>query len=214
MFWWCLLGMLVIVAVAGLCTRAYKKENTVIFLSVCVLAGVAYGYLGSFPALRHYWKAHKEQQTAEAMLKSLPSKTVVIDRLEELLKHDPNRPKGWALLGRIRMSQGHVKESLKAYQKAWELKPSELRFAIGFGEALLLDSRVLPNALRVHCEKALNTVGTPGEKAVLLNLLGINAYKENRYSKAITYWEKALPYYPSGSPDEKQLLAMIHKAQS
>jgi|GEM_PF-1939387 len=213
MIWWWLLGMFSVLGIAALCVRVSGKDAGLVFAGVSVLAVLAYVCLGSFPALDHHWKAVKEQQTAEALLKTLPSKTVVIDRLEALLKHDPNRPKGWALLGRIRMSQGKVKASIKAYQKAWELKPTEIAYAIGFGEALLLNDQTLPKAVRVQCEKALKNTEHASEKAVLLNLLGINAYKEKRFKDAITYWQKALAYFPAESSDEKQLLEMIHKAQ-
>lgn len=213
MLWWWFLGMFTVFAIAGLCVRVSNKEAAIVFLSASVLAVIAYTFLGSFPALDHHWTAVKEQQSAEALLNTLPSKTVVIDRLEALLQQDPNRPKGWALLGRIRMSQGRVKASIKAYQKAWELKPTEIGYAIGFGEALLLDNQTLPKAVRVQCEKALKNSDDASQKAVLLNLLGINAYKGKRFKVAIDYWQKALGYFPAGSADEKQLLEMIHKAQ-
>ena len=213
MLWWWFIGMFAVLAIAALCVRVSNKDAAIVFSGVGVLAVLAYVLLGSFPALHHHWKVAKEQQTAEALLKTLPSKTVVIDRLEALLKHDPNRPKGWALLGRIRMSQGRVKASIKAYQKAWELKPTEIAYAIGFGEALLLDDQTLPKAVRLQYEKTLKNTSKVSEKAVLLNLLGINAYKEKRFKDAISYWQKALAYFPAGSSDEKQLLEMIHKAQ-
>ncbi len=219
LYW--VLGVCVMLAIIWFClclplTKPHvslgKKRSLVYVLIIAVLAGLLYGYFGSMPSLRAYWKQLSEQRQAEQALEHMPSKKAVVDRLEALLKKEPKRAKGWALLGRIKMSQGKTKEAVSAYQKAWKISPST-SYAIGLGEALLLANQPLPKGLLTHCHHALGASSDIAEKSALLNLLAIHAYREKQYKEAISLWEKALPLYPVGSNDEQQLLRMIHKAQ-
>ena len=96
-------------------------------------------------------------------------------------------------------------------QKAHQLKPQHLEYAVAFAQAQFFANQ---NKLSQQSKMLLVSVlqKMPNNIAAL-NLLAINAYSQQRYKKAIYYWEKMLPLFQPGSKDSQVLLAMIAKAQ-
>ena len=60
--------------------------------------------------------------------------------IDDLIKDEPNNPYFYELKGQMFIENGHLKEAIKAYQKALELNPSSSLFKLNLAQATLEDT--------------------------------------------------------------------------
>jgi cytochrome c-type biogenesis protein CcmH len=82
-------------------------------------------------------QAAAESRPGEAGRTPLPSVDEMIARLAERLKHSPNDPQGWNMLGWSYLRTDRFAEAAAAYAKAVELSPDAASTRSSWGEALV-----------------------------------------------------------------------------
>ena len=118
----------------------------------------------------------------------------LVNQLEQVLADDPNRPDGWAMLGRSAGRIGQWEQSARAYQRATELAPDNEQYWINYGEALmqLAEGKITPAA-----RLAFNKAGQiePRHPAVAY-YTGIALAQQGNTDQAVTIWQDALDRLP------------------
>jgi cytochrome c-type biogenesis protein CcmH len=89
-----------------------------------------------------------------------PDPNVMVARLEKKLQENPNDAKGQAMLGRSYLVLERFEESAKAYQKAVELEPDNVDFAVGLGVATVRTGRT-DEAAKVFADILKKEPGNP-----------------------------------------------------
>jgi len=105
-----LISTLLIASSFGKCKSLRYFVITIIIFPFISLS--LYLHWGFYPQLRHYWQLRENVQVVKSVLANIKSPQQVIDSLRSLLKVQPNRAKGWYLLGRLYMGEKKYKKSV------------------------------------------------------------------------------------------------------
>jgi cytochrome c-type biogenesis protein CcmH len=178
----------------------------------CLIVGVGLGYFywGGYDK----WSAYVHQQAlveqARKVLSTVKSPQEVIDRLKEQLKQKPDSAQGWYLLGRLYTNQKDYQEASEAFAKAYQQAADNAQFALQYVYSIWSDSakRAEARAILQHVLKI------DKNQADALALLAQDAFAQQQYSKAISYWQRLLRMLPPGSKEALAVRAAIAKAQS
>lgn len=211
---WILIGLMTLIAVAIIAFPVRRKHKflSMMFVIALPIVGLTlYWYLGSSQKLEQYWTLKKEAKQVKLELSKIKSPMQVVDRMKAYLHSHPNSPKGWYLLGKVYFGQRQYSEALAALQKAHKQKPSSTQYAVSYAQASYFQNsqQLRPSVLNMLKRIVIKEPHNVGA----INLLAINFYLEKDYKNAVQYWEKLLPLFVAGSPDQKILLSMIASAQ-
>ncbi|MBB4212335.1 cytochrome c-type biogenesis protein CcmH [Rhodothalassium salexigens DSM 2132] len=118
----------------------------------------------------------------------------LVDQLERVLKDDPDRADGWAMLARYSGRMGQWSRSADAYERAARLDPDKGDYWVGYGEALvqISEGQVTP-AARLAFNRAAQV--DPGHPAVAY-YTGVALAQRGDAEAAIEIWQDALDRLP------------------
>ena len=213
MFFWLLVSVMLIIAL-GIIVYPLRGAKTIAFVTsviIAVLALCIYAHIGSYKALRQYWRIQAESTQVKAALAKIKSPQQLIDQLQQHLTQDPNSAEGWFLLGKLYVDTGQVLLAQKALSRSYQLSPHNVDYVLTYVQAdFFANGRKLsPDDVALLApilKRDPNNVNA-------INLLAIDAYLQHHYQTAVSYWERLLLIFPPDSADSKAVLQMIAKAQ-
>ncbi|KMQ74916.1 c-type cytochrome biogenesis protein CcmI [Marinobacter subterrani] len=132
--------------------------------------------------------------------------TELAGQLRERLEASPDNPDGWAMLGRTYMRLERYVDAAWAFrQLAASVSGDKRAESVAYGlaaQALFFDSKgAMTEEVTAAIEQARKL--NPDEVNAL-GLLGINAFSQQNYHKAIDYWERIVAV----APDHPQIAAI------
>lgn len=141
---------------------------------------------------------------------SLP---VLIDSLENELKHQANNPEGWYLLANSYMQAEQPAKGIAAFEKALSyVQAGSRQYASLLGQyaqALFFSDGEFSQRVK---QAIADTMAQNPLDVSALSLLGIQAYENESYDAAIQFWQRALPSTGEGQ-GKASLQAGIASAQ-
>ncbi len=206
-----LIFILVTSCALGLVYWPLRQQRRVWLWAPLVLgiAGLGYWYWGSWPAQVRFTKAIEREQAAEAMLRTIKSPAVLIEKLQQHLAAKPSSARGWYLLGRLYASQRRWEEATQAFSKAYQLKPKHDLIAVNYAQSLLArrqldDSEVARKILK-------DVLDRHPQQMDALMLLAIDAQQRQAVDESLTYWRRLLVLVPDNSPEADSIRKAIHE---
>lgn len=134
----------------------------------------------------------------------------MIRAVEERVRKEPDDARAWLLLARTYVAMERFAESVEAYANASRLMPEEAMVWSGYAEALALrNDRNLDGEPLAMLEKALKL---DPDDAKALELLGIHAFGEKDYARAVTMWTRFLKAAPQ-SEFAQEIRSAIQEAR-
>ena len=145
--------------------------------------------------------------TKIALAKQDPA--AIIKRMREHLRVRPSG-EGWFLLGKLYLHQGQLPLAQQALAEANKLRPQHMQTQLLYAQSLFFQQRKLNGQAHALLTQVLKQ---QPDHPVAINFLAMDAYQQQHYAQAVSYWEKLLPLYAADSADGKMLLKAIAKAQ-
>ncbi|MBN2886424.1 MAG: c-type cytochrome biogenesis protein CcmI [Chromatiaceae bacterium] len=143
----------------------------------------------------------------------LPPMEVLVERLEERLRQNPEDIEGWLMIGRTYFALEQPLKGQEALHKAHRLDPERLDAMLAYAEAQLAtgqratDSAEQPQAL---IEQALKQDAT-NPNARWLN--GLLAYRQGDFGTAASAWQGILDELDPNAPEAAELRGMVADAR-
>jgi cytochrome c-type biogenesis protein CcmH len=136
---------------------------------------------------------------------------VMIGRLTERLKANPDDAQGWVMLGRSYGVLGRYDEAAKAYANAVERLPDNADVLADYADVLgMTQGEHLQGKPETIIERALK-VDPDNPKA--LALAGTVAFEKKDYRSAVNYWEHLLRLIPQDNEFARSVSASIAEAR-
>ena len=213
--WW-LIGALVLLALLAIGLMLYPLRNKnfiCILLTPCMLLVIAVAYFcwGGFGEWQNYLHQQSAQLRARELLKTVKSPQELIEKLKNKIAENPDRAKGWYLLGRLYTSQSDHKNASLSFAKAYQLEPTNEQYAVNYAHSLwqLQQQQFTPEIIRIFGALLKNNPKQPDALA----MLAMNAFLSHAYEDAIGYWQRLLALVPEQSKEAVALRKAIAKAQ-
>ncbi len=135
----------------------------------------------------------------------------LIQAAEAKLRENPQDGPGWVLMARTYAALGRWEEASRAYLAATQLLPDQASVWSGYAEALaILRGQNLEGEPSALLERAIR-LDPDDPKA--LELLGIRAFQQQDYARAVTLWTRLAGQLPPESDYAQQIRAGIEEAQ-
>src|SRR5882762_6694586 len=126
-----------------------------------------------------------------------------VEKLAKKLEQNPNDAEGWLMLGRSYVSMERFADAATAYEHVTKLNANDAGVWADYAEALAMaNGQRLAGKPSDAINRALQ-IDPKHQKA--LDLAGSAAYQAGDYKKAIDYWQKLLPQFPTGSEEAKTI---------
>lgn len=144
--------------------------------------------------------AQEQQHNVEALIQAAEAK----------LKENPKDGRGWLLMGRTYAALERWEEASHAYLTATQLLPDQASVWSGYAEVLaILRGRNLEGEPLILLEKAIRL--DPNDPKAL-ELLGIRAFQQQDYAKAVQLWTNLVGQMPPESEYTQQIRSGIEEA--
>lgn len=184
-----------------------------ILVAICIpfLAGFLYLVLGQ-PESFVRNQATGSAATSRPENHSDIDVSVVVSRLENELKQNPDNPAGWYLLASSYMTLKRFDDAARAYGKLRELVGDDPDLLVRQADALAMAS---DGVLAGEPESLLRTaLGLAPDHPVALWLVGIAAHRRGDVRGALGYWQRAEPLFADNPESQAELRAQIAQAKS
>jgi cytochrome c-type biogenesis protein CcmH len=128
-------------------------------------------------------------------------------KIEQHLKENPQDVKAWKMLGLSYFDLNKIEESLKAYEKAYQIDSSDPRLLVEYASALISanDDQFTPKPIGL-IKKALEIEPNAPDALYLAGLFAANAQD---FKLAKTLWNKAFSALPEQSVDRQALVSIL-----
>ncbi|WP_088286210.1 c-type cytochrome biogenesis protein CcmI [Ideonella sp. A 288] len=189
-----------------------RREALVLGAAVPALALAVYGVLGH-PGLMQATAPQAAAAAASAPHTLTPEQmAVMVERLAERLKSNPNDADGWHMLARSYVAFGRYPDAAVAYDKAAALSPRDTQVLVDYADTLaLVNGRSLEGRPTELVQAAL-AIDPNNQKA--LALAGTAAFNRKDYAAALSHWQRLQKAMPPESDGAKRLVASIAQAQA
>jgi cytochrome c-type biogenesis protein CcmH len=135
----------------------------------------------------------------------------LIQKVEEKVKASPDDGEAWTMLARSYVVAERWPDALRAYEKASELLPQDASVLTGYAEALAINNnRVLAGKPMELVQQALKI---EPDNIKGLELSGVNALQERKYTEASNYFKRMLTLLPPESTYAQDILAAQKEAE-
>ncbi len=180
-------------------------------LALCSLSLGLYYYWGSSKAVKTYYAEQEKSHQVKKMLKRFNNTGEIIEAMKKAIAKNPNKAKGWYLLGQLYRSENDAPNAISAFQKANQLEPHRFNYTFAYLQVLYKQNNEnhTPEINKLIKKLKSNWPDNPE----LLDFLGYDAYRHNNYAEAVQYWEKLLPYLEDNPKAHKSVLLAIGKAE-
>lgn len=137
---------------------------------------------------------------------------VLVERLAERLKNNPDEVEGWVMLARSYAALGRFGEAAAAYATAAARLPGDAQVLADYADVLAMaQGRRLQGEPEKIIARALQ-VDPNNVKA--LALAGTVAFEKQDYAAAVAYWERILRLAPQDSDLVQSVRASVAEAQA
>ncbi len=203
---------------------ADKSEYTIFVsrwihvLSLLVLISVAagslliYQHLGSARALQitELGQAVFSQQFADQ--EQARQQTILLDELNAWLADHPNDDGFVYMRARLLSLMGNWDAAIADYQNLVAAFPEQDKFLSEYAQTLFLkNNRELTEESRALLQRAL--VANP-HNVTALGLLGMAAFEQKDYARAVDLWQRLLVSIPQGTPQASAIAEGVAKARA
>lgn len=177
----------------------------VVAMLVPVCAVLLYAHWGSIGEVQ---QAHEMAGAAQRQPRSVEEMTV---RLEQAVKAQPDAPEGWYYLARLYLAQGRPAEAADALKHAVAISGRAPNLLGLWAQAqYFAAARQWSPQIEALTQEALKA--DPNEVSSL-GLMGIAAYDQHQYQKAIDYWQRLASVMQVGDPARQPILESIARAR-
>lgn len=135
----------------------------------------------------------------------------MVETLAQRLQANPDNPRGWAMLARSYKVIGRLDEAMQAYAKTGNLLETDPDLMADYAD--LLAVRAGDNLAGRPMELVNKALALNPQHPMALMLAAAQAYRENRFTQAITYWQTLQGVLDPQSPDAQQLQEYIADAR-
>jgi len=182
-----------------------KASAVVLALAIPLLAGGMYATLGQPMAVDPLLSQPPSQATAADV-------EVLVERLAQRMKKQPDDPAGWALLGRTYAMLERFEPARDAYQRALALEPKNASLLADYADALAMtQGRKLAGEPE---RRVLEALEIDPQHLKALALAGSAAMERGDAKAAVTYWTRARDVAPPDSPFAEGVTASLREARA
>ncbi|HIF47926.1 c-type cytochrome biogenesis protein CcmI [Candidatus Thioglobus sp.] len=130
-----------------------------------------------------------------------------IEKLKQHLSDEPNDAEAWTMLGLSYFELDKVKESLEAYEKAYQLTPNNSKLLVEYASTLIsVNDNQFSDRPVALIKQALEIDANAPDA---LYLAGMFAISMQDFTLAKGLWNKALSVLPVGGDDNQALLGLL-----
>lgn len=138
--------------------------------------------------------------------------TGLVEKLAERMEKDPGNPEGWKMLGRSYMAINRLDDSIKAYERAYQLDPQDVDTLLGYASSLAKKNN---NAFYGLPAQLIDMAYNLEPDNTNIHWLKGNAhYQEGKFAKAVAYWEKVFATLQPGSEEAAVVSEYLKDARS
>jgi len=189
----------------------YSNKIIAIALSifVSIVSVLLYFHFGESRTYFYFLKKQQEAKIAATLFSKIENPDIIIQKLISHLNQNPQSAKGWYLLGKLYFVKNDFKNALNAFSHARHLQPEIIKYQLNYLQTKL----IFMHSLNFQDIALLKTIIQQNPNyPEALNLLATYDYLNKNNREAIALWEKLLPFFPTESDAQKQILSMIAKA--
>lgn len=183
--------------------KTARWPGIIIVLLMPLLAAGLYAKLGNPRAIN---------PPTDPMIVQLQQIEILLPKLEQRLREQPNDITGWTMLGRAYMGLARYPEAAQAYDKLTQLTPQDAQAFADYADALAMaNGQKLAGKPAALVAQALKLDPNNGKA---LYLAGFAAIEAGKPKQAIAHWEKLLAQLPpdaEGAAMLKEKLAELRQ---
>ncbi len=183
--------------------KTTRWPGIVIVLLIPLLAAGLYAKLGN---------PHAINPPTDPMIVQLQQIEILLPKLEQRLREQPNDITGWTMLGRAYMGLARYPDAAQAYDKLTQLPPQDAQAFADYADALAMaNGQKLAGKPASLVAQALKLDPNNGKA---LYLAGFAAIEAGKPKQAIAHWDKLLAQLPpdaEGAAMLKEKLAELRQ---
>jgi cytochrome c-type biogenesis protein CcmH len=152
-----------------------------------------------------------EQMQATEQASAMPDLEQAIERLAKRLKAQPDNPQGWLMLGRSFATLGRLSDARDALEEAYRRQPDSPEVLLEYAQTLArLQDDSFSGQPQALIEQALRIAPELPEG---LWVAGIAAFQQQRYQRALGYWERLRALGELNDEQSRLLAAFVARAR-
>ncbi|HIL03359.1 MAG: c-type cytochrome biogenesis protein CcmI [Candidatus Thioglobus sp.] len=179
-----------------------SENNTLSMLAIVVLLPIF--SIGIYQSLSTYAPTSIATPVVDSKPLTLEQS---IEKLKQHLSDEPNDAEAWTMLGLSYFELDKVKESLEAYEKAYQLTPNNSKLLVEYASTLIsVNDNQFSDRPVALIKQALEIDANAPDA---LYLAGMFAISMQDFTLAKGLWNKALSVLPVGGDDHQALLGLL-----
>lgn len=179
-----------------------SENNTLSMLAIVVLLPIF--SIGVYQGLSTYAPTSIATQLVDSKPLTLEQS---VEKLKQHLSDEPNDAEAWTMLGLSYFELDKVKESLEAYEKAYQLTPNNAKLLVEYASTLIsVNDNQFSDRPVALIKQALEIDANAPDA---LYLAGMFAISMQDFTLANGLWNKALSVLPEGGDDHQALLGLL-----
>jgi cytochrome c-type biogenesis protein CcmH len=179
-----------------------SENNTLSMLAIVVLLPIF--SIGIYQSLSTYAPTSIATPVVDSKPLTLEQS---IEKLKQHLSDEPNDAEAWTMLGLSYFELDKVKESLEAYEKAYQLTPNNSKLLVEYASTLIsVNDNQFSDRPVALIKQALKIDANAPDA---LYLAGMFAISMQDFTLAKGLWNKALSILPVGGDDHQALLGLL-----
>jgi cytochrome c-type biogenesis protein CcmH len=179
-----------------------SENNTLSMLAIVVLLPIF--SIGIYQSLSTYAPTSIATPIVDSKPLTLEQS---IEKLKQHLSDEPNDAEAWTMLGLSYFELDKVKESLDAYEKAYQLTPNNSKLLVEYASTLIsVNDNQFSDRPVALIKQALKIDANAPDA---LYLAGMFAISMQDFTLAKGLWNKALSVLPVGGDDHQALLGLL-----
>ncbi|BFM16007.1 c-type cytochrome biogenesis protein CcmI [Maricurvus nonylphenolicus] len=133
-------------------------------------------------------------------------------RIHERVKSQPDNLQYWYSLARMSVGEGDYALAVEAYQAILQAEPDNAKMLSELAQAqfLLAENKVTPVVSGLIAQALAKNPQEP----TALGLAGIEAFEQQNYASAVTYWRRAIAQLGPNAPGAEALEGGIQRARA
>lgn len=174
---------------------------------------------GGLPGLIAWHQVQDDYPALRARLLDPQAKPLTLEELARLglglrtaLQQDSGQLRDWLMLGRIGMVLDNRETAIEAFQRALQLAPNNEEVKLSYAEVLTRSSDPQDNREAQAMLKAMLQQAPTNVR--LLSLAAFNAFEQQQYPQAISFWQTMLTQLPTNDPRAAQVQRSIQQAKT
>ena len=190
--------------------RSGQWAVPVVVVVIPLLATALYYTLGSKEIIPLLARDPATPPPPAARTAGQPSVEQMVEKLAQRMREQPDDLEGWIMLAKSYRALKRYPEAATAYQQALQRDSDNVALMVSYADVLAMthDGRFTAEAAAL-LHKALEL---QPDNVVALWLSGHQASQQERYTDAISYWQRAAALLPDDSPDKALINSQVAMA--